>query len=147
MKKNLLILLLLVIVSTMAGCSAATKISERKSAYEVVEIENVSMSISDLTPTGAKFIIKDTNETPYIYGAFYALETQKDGEWYELQTRIETYGFNDIGYLPDENGEVVFNLNWEGLYGKLPEGKYRILKQVNHQYIATVFGWGHSDTP
>ena len=145
--KKVLLALLLIVVSTMVGCSATAKPSETKSIYEVVEIENVSMSISDFTPTGGKLIIKDMNETPYTYGSFYILETQKDGEWHELQTKIKNYGFTDIGYLPNENGEVIFNLNWKGLYGELPRGTYRILKQVNQQYISTTFGWGISATP
>lgn len=148
MKKVLLALLLLIIVLMMVGCSTTAKPSETKSTYEVVEVENVSISISDFTPTGGKLIIKDTNEPPYTYGSFYILETQKDGEWYELQTKIKNYGFTDIGYLPNENGEVIFNLNWKELYGELPRGTYRILKQVNQQYISTTtFGWGISATP
>ena len=147
MKKKLLPSLLLFLILTLAGCSAAAKPTEKKSAYTVSEVENVSMSISDLTHTGARLIIKDGNETPYTYGAFYALETQKDGEWYELQTKPEKYAFHDIGYLPDENGEVTFDMDWGRLYGKLPEGTYRIIKQVNQQYISTVFGWGKSGTP
>lgn len=35
---------------------------------------------------------------------------------------------------------MKFVIDWECLYGKLPLGSYRILKQVNNQYIAIEFG-------
>ena len=67
------------------------------------------------------------------------IEKQKDGNWYDVKTVIKDYGFNEIGYLPNNKGEVEFNVDWEWLYGKLPLGKYRLLKQVNSEYISVEF--------
>ena len=129
-------LLLLIIFSTMVGCSNTAK---TKLAYEVTEVENVSISISAITPTGAKLIIKDTSEKPNAFGQWFVLETKSGSDWYELQTKIENFGFNDLGYLPNENGELTFEVDWEWLYGNLKQGTYRIIKQVNHQYIYVPF--------
>jgi len=52
---------------------------------------------------------------------------------------IEDYAFISIGYTVDENNEVKFALDWEWLYGKLPPGSYRILKEAHHRYIAIPF--------
>ena len=137
MKKVLCsVFLLLIIVSSMVCCSNTAK---TKSSYEATEVENVSMSISAITPTGAKLIIKDTSEKPNAFGQWFVLETKSGSDWYELQTKIENYGFNEVAYLPNENGEVAFDVDWEGLYGKLQQGTYRIVKQVNHQYISVLF--------
>ena len=133
MKKVLCsVFMLLVFFSTMVGCSNTGKTAKTKSAYEVTEVENVSMSISAITPTGAKLLIKDTNENKEI-------ETKSGSDWYELQTKIENYGFHELGYLPNENGELTFNVDWERLYGNLKQGTYRIIKEVNHQYISVSF--------
>ena len=140
MKKVLsCILAALIAVSAMAGCAKTAKTELTKSACEVTEVENVSMSISEITPTGAKLIIKDTNESPNVYGEWFAVETKSGSDWYELQPVIEDYGFNDLGYLPNENGEVTFDVDWEWLYGKLPQGTYRIIKEVNRQLISVSF--------
>ena len=103
-------------------------------------IENVSISISDISLTGATIIIKDTNENPYTYGEWYKIEKQVNGKWYEVKPIIENYGFNSIGYLPDKNNEIKFVMNWEWLYGRLPLGSYRIIKEVGKQYIGVEFG-------
>lgn len=140
MKKTLcMIPLLLIIVSIMAGCSNTVTTAKTKSAYVVTEVENVRMSISNITPTGARLTIEDTNAPQNVYGQWFALETRSGSDWYGLQTIIENFGFNDLGYLPNENGEVTFDVDWEWLYGKLPQGTYRIIKQVNHQYISVPF--------
>ena len=131
--------LLLIIVSIMAGCSNTVTAAKTKSAYVVTEVENVRMRISNITPTGARLTIEDTNAPQNVYGQWFALETRSGSDWYGLQTKIENIGFNDLGYLPNENGEVTFDVDWEWLYGKLLQGTYRIIKQVNHQYISVPF--------
>lgn len=110
-----------------------------KSLYKVTEVENVSISISDVSMTGATIIIKDTNKEPYVYGEWYKIEKENNGKWYELKTIVDNYGFNEIGYVVDKNNEVKFVINWEWLYGKLSFGDYRILKQVNNRYIYIEF--------
>ncbi|MBE6153904.1 MAG: hypothetical protein E7166_06755 [Firmicutes bacterium] len=110
-----------------------------ESNYKLTEIENVSANIYDISLTGATIIIKDTNEKPYIQGEWYKIEKQVDGKWYEVKTLLDNYGFNSIGYLPDENNEVKHVIDWEWLYGELPLGSYRILKEVGGKYISIEF--------
>ena len=110
-----------------------------ESVYIPTEVKNVSMSISSLSLTGATIIIKDTNKNPYTYGEWYMIERKVNGKWYEVLPIIENYGFNSIGYLPNENNEVKFIIDWEWLYGKLSYGSYRILKEVGSYYISLEF--------
>ena len=119
------------------GCPINSKNNE--STYTPTEIKNVSISISDISLTGATIIIKDTNNNPYTYGEWYKLEKQVDGKWYDVKTIIENYGFNSIVYLPDKNNEVKFDIDWEWLYGELPLGSYRILKGIDNKYISVEF--------
>lgn len=107
--------------------------------YEATEVENVSISISDISLTGATITIKDTNLEPYVYGEWYKLEKEINGKWYEVETIIKDYGFNSIAYLPDNNDEITFVMNWEWLYGKLSLGSYRILKEVGNRHISVLF--------
>lgn len=123
------------ITSLLAACSDTSP----KQAFEPTEVENVSISISDVSPTGATVTIKDTNAEPYMYGEWYAIEKENGGTWIRVEPIIDNYGFTMIGYLPDENDEVVFDLNWEWLYGELPKGSYRLLKRVDDKYISVTF--------
>ncbi len=106
---------------------------------KLTNIENVSIDIFDISLTGATVIITDTNKEPYVYGEWYRIEQNIDGKWQEVKTVTNNYGFNEIGYLPDKNNEVKFVIDWEYLYGELSLGSYRILKQVNNQYISVEF--------
>ena len=111
----------------------------KESDYVSSNIDNVSTNIYDISLSGATIVIKDTNKKPYVYGSWYKIEKEVDGKWYEVPTIIEDYGFDEMAYLVDKNNEVKFVMNWEWLYGKLPSGSYRILKQVNDKYIAIPF--------
>lgn len=85
--------------------------TKKESSYITKEINNVSMSISDITLTGAIVTIKDTNDKPYTYNEWYKLEKQINGKWYEIKTLIDNYGFNEIGYEVDKKNQVKFSIN------------------------------------
>ena len=121
MKKTILIVLLCgFIFSGMLGCNKSEPIKKEASSYTVTDIEHVNADI-------------------YNYGDWYKIEKEENGKWYDVETVIENYGFNDIGYLVNENNEVKFDMNWEWLYGKLMPGSYRILKEAYNQYISVEF--------
>lgn len=107
--------------------------------YIITDVDNVSIRISDISLTGATITIKDTNETPYVYGEWYKIQKQVNGVWEDLETLIDNYEFNDIGYEVDNNKEVKFVIDWKWLYGELQLGSYRILKQVDNKYISIEF--------
>ena len=109
------------------------------STLKIAKIENVSIDIYDISPTGATIIIRDINKKPYSYGQWYKIEKKMDGKWAEVKTLIDNYGFNEMAYIPNDNGEVKFVMDWTKLYGELPLGSYRILKQVDNKYISVEF--------
>ena len=135
MKKLIAILLSLVCIFCLIGCSQET-------TYQSTEIPNVSIRILNVSPSGATIIIKDTNDKPFEYGEWYKIEKESNGKWYEVETIIDDYGFEDIGYLIEENSknkEITLNVDWKWLYGELPTGQYRLLKQVDNKYISVEF--------
>ena len=136
MKKYIsLVLALLCAVVLFVGCS-------NKSSYQTTEIENVNIRISNISSAGATVIITDTNDKPFEYGEWYKIEKEINGKWCEIKTIIDSYGFSEVGYLLEENSknkEIKFDIDWKWLYGELPSGKYRLLKQVNNQYISVTF--------
>lgn len=133
--------LLLLMAAFFPGCTVEAQKGE-KSPYEATELKNVSMQLTDITPTGAVLTITDTNESPFVYGEWFTLEKKEGREWFGLHPLIENYSFFDLGYRPNQNGKVIFEMDWEKLYGKLPKGSYRVLKKAGLQYIAVGFTIG-----
>ena len=130
MKKLTAIILILAVL--LCGCA-------KESAYQPDEALNVTMTVSNVTPAGAVVTIQDANPEPFVYGEWFQIEREKDGVWYEVKTKITDYGFNEIGWLTDDQGGLTMTVDWEWLYGKLPAGQYRILKQAGTQTISAEF--------
>ena len=104
------------------------------------DVENVSIRIENISPTGATVVIRDTNAQPYVYGEWYQIECRDGDDWRALDPVIEHYGFEEIGYLPIEGqDELTFTIQWEWLYGKLSPGEYRLAKEVGGQRIYVCF--------
>ena len=53
---------------TKFTCTNVKVVQDKESTYNVTDIENVSISISNISLRGATIIIKDTNKKPYTYG-------------------------------------------------------------------------------
>ena len=138
-KKIIMVLLVFVTLLTITGCGKSTKTELKDSNYKPTEIKNVSVDISDISLTGATITIKDTNEKPYIYGEWYRIEKEENGKWKELEVKDDKIGFNDMGYEVNKDGIVKFTMDWKDLYGELSLGSYRVIKQVNNQYISVEF--------
>ena len=107
--------------------------------FKPTEVENVSISISDISSIGATVIIKDTNKRPYTQGEWYKIEKEVDGKWHEVEPIIENYAFNSIGYEPADNNQVKHKIEWKWIYGELPLGSYRILKEVGNKKVSIEF--------
>ena len=137
MKKLILFILT---ITLLAGCNAAsqepTNLAPTDSGIQTTQVENVFIQISDISSSGATITITDKNPEPYVYGEWFKIQRLTDGQWQNLSPIISDYGFNEIGYLPGENGELKLPTNWEWLYGQLPAGTYRIFKQVS---VGTIF--------
>ena len=130
MKKVVVFVLILFLFITGCSNSKETKLSN---------IKNVSINISNVSPSGATILIKDTNKNPYKYEEWYEIETKINNKWVKVNPVIKDYGFNLVEYNVNENKEVEFILEWEWLYGKLEPGNYRLLKRVNNKYIGAEF--------
>lgn len=125
------ILCLVCIICLVTGCG-------NKNIYEQQTLDNVSINIDNVTPTGATLTIKDENENPYIYGEWYEIEKEVDSEWERLET-INDLLFNDLGYKVDENNTVSFMMDWQDYYGTLEPGSYRLIKRIDNNYLYTYF--------
>lgn len=120
------------------------ELSEKDRAFssyfppEFVNVEEtwgITLTAEEITPTGA--IIKCTQSGGDATGELHT------GSWYILESWTQEYGWKELPYVTDENigwddvawvipmeDSVEWEVNWEWLYGKLPDGKYRIGKSI-----------------
>lgn len=119
MKKSILILIILTISSILIF----------NEFYKATNNDTLSMIIKDgtLTNTSATIIISDNNPN-HIYGEWFRIDEQINGEWQEVTRLIDNDSWTLIGYKADKNNKIELEVNWETIYGKLDSGKYRIVK-------------------
>ncbi|MCI9233591.1 MAG: hypothetical protein HFH08_03210 [Bacilli bacterium] len=110
-----------------------------KEKAELNEIEGVLMRIKKdtLTRTSATIIIYDYTLEEHIYGSSYRIDKKENGKWTSLKSldgkEWTELMWNLIGYHVDEHDRLELNINWENIYGALPNGEYRIVKDTSKQ--------------
>lgn len=131
MKKVLCFLCFSILSITLVGCNQKSLKLKQKSNYEISN-NDVIMTIDKgtVTNTGAKIQISNYTGQNYEYGAEFFIEYQKNGTWYMIIPKNEM-NFNMMSYLLVNDEIKEYNLNWESSYGKLPSGKYRIVKSFS----------------
>jgi hypothetical protein len=125
MKKKIYIIsiILLMIIGSMAGC-----------AKESDTTEEISMKIKEgsLTNISATVVITDlsVDHETNVYGEWFEIQRLEERGWAEAEVIAEYgYGFRDLGYSVRDN-ILEMDTEWEWLYGALPPGTYRIVKEV-----------------
>lgn len=90
----------------------------------------VDIEIKELTNTNMVIVIHDTNPYTIVYGEDFYIEKYVGSLWESLKMTDEHYSFNAMAYHVDENGLLEMKQDWAHIYGKLPKGMYRIVKNV-----------------
>jgi hypothetical protein len=91
----------------------------------------VSLRVKEgsLTNSKATLILENHTDDGYSYGYPYSIEYEKDGIWYEIIPNNDMFFIMPaLGLKAKESIEI--SVNWEYHYGKLPSGKYRVVKCV-----------------
>lgn len=101
--------------------------------------EYVTFSLEDITPTGAKLYehekVSDEFQLIYNGDADIWLEAMLDGQWQYLEPtqyiepilRKDKYYIHQHIYPSD-----YIQLDWSTLYGELPDGNYRLVREVTN---------------
>lgn len=99
--------------------------------------EYVTYTLEDITSTGAKLHVHETvdDEFQLVYGEGFWLEAWQDGQWLHLEptVNVELHLKKDKYYVREQ----IFpsshtKLDWSALYGELPDGTYRIAREVTN---------------
>lgn len=110
----------------------------------VHNIDGVSMKIVEgsLTNSSAVVVIEDLNENKYVYSEEFLIEKKENDKWVKVKTINDNYGFNEMGYLVNEDNKLEMLHDWSKIYGNLGKGKYRLVKSVfdnGYKYFSVEF--------
>ena len=134
MKKILTILLCGIMVLGMAGRGKA------KNKFDIGNKSNIKISQNDvimtikegtLTNKSATLVLTNNSEKNFQYGNPYEIEIKKDGEWHKIN--IELY-FDMLAFQLSAKESKEIELDWGNGYGKLANGTYRIIKEIDYEY-------------
>lgn len=89
-----------------------------------VTVKTVSSSA-----TSAKLEIKNDNSTEVIYGEAYQVQKLVNGSWENMKPLAENIVFPMVGIEIAGNTTGYIDVDWTDYYGKLENGKYRIVKE------------------
>lgn len=101
-----------------------------KSAVQILQ-NDVSLSIKDgtLKNTGATLVLTNNSDKYFQYGNPYEIEIKKGGEWHKINVELN-FTLPAFSLKSKETKEI--ELNWENGYGKLANGTYRIIKNIDY---------------
>jgi hypothetical protein len=130
-------------VALVSAEDAQTLYEDEEADEEVDEVEKedldgflngrpIAMLVKDgtATPSGAIVTLKNAADVEYTYGEGYAVQRKNGNGWINVEPAIENWAFSDIGYRLPAMGDAEIMIDWEWIYGKLPAGDYRIIKEA-----------------
>lgn len=105
-------------------------------APTAVDPWGLTLSLTNVTSTGAILTVTHSGKASkaefFETGVAYGLEVRKDGQWDPLPL-LQDWVVIAIAYGIPAGGSRDFEMNWEGPYGELPAGTYRVVKNISYR--------------
>lgn len=97
----------------------------------------LTLSVENVTSTGLTLVVNQSGGNPtgeLMTGEPYRLFTLVDDTWevveeLPLPEGVDARAWNSIGYSIYKGETREFEINWEWMFGELPSGTYRIIKE------------------
>lgn len=147
MTKFLVFIFSLLCVLALAGCTSdadqlpaqenpsATSNNGEQANVATPTDWGITLKAQNVTPTGLTIECEQSggeNVAELNTGSYFVIQAQKDGAWVNVEYLPQEY---DLAWTQEawgilKNSTTTWNVKWEGLYGKLPAGTYRIGKEI-----------------
>lgn len=123
----------------LSGCGASDAARKNESYtlsdVTIAEQTDVAMEVQQVSPSGGTLAIHNAGEKTIGYGTRYIIEKNVGGIWYsvniqEPEDENAVFSWLDILYRLESGKETTLELQWDYLYGFLPEGHYRLVKNI-----------------
>ena len=95
----------------------------------------LTMEDNSLTRYGATFIYHNESDIDKMTGLAFTLQIRVLGVWHSIL--ISPPSWKLIGFNIPANGTFEQTINWSDLYGSLPNGRFRLVTNVNPNIYLT----------
>lgn len=107
-------------------------------ASDLIPPEGITFELTESSAQTLTARLTNQTNREWCYGAFYSLQVNLDGKWYDIPTTSGTnWAFNAIAYILPAGGEApkIYSL---AMYGILPDGHYRIItEELSDEFAIT----------
>lgn len=103
--------------------------------------EKVIMKVdkSSISRTKITVIITDNNKDHYRFDVKFKIQKKVDGLWNYLGYINDNVRWIAIAYVPNDNNQVIQNIDIEKYYGSLVDGTYRIVKELSDEEHTIIY--------
>lgn len=118
-----------------AGSGAASGESG-ESGEGVLPDWGVTLRVTSASASGLSYVWEQSGAPPegeLSTGTWYEVRRLEGGEWVPQPYQLEDVGWDTVAILLPEDGSLDGEADWEWLYGALPAGEYRFVKEVMFQ--------------
>ena len=143
MKKYIMLILTCCLTLGLLGCGRQEQQDVDKNIGIAMEADEgfpnwgLSLSVKDITSTGLTLVVTQSGGEPtgeLQTGDPYRLialvdETWKNVEELPLPEGVDARAWNSIAYLIPKEDVREFEINWNWMFGELPPGTYRLIKE------------------
>ena len=129
---------LLAVLMLLTACSKEQKqpaYNPKTTEFEINEEydEDAPVEMKVISASESEVIIEIINNTDKegLFGEHFYICFEQDGKWYRLPSTAENAAFSDIGLILKPNVKREYEHSFEWIYGLLPAGRYRIVKDIS----------------
>jgi len=105
-------------------------IAMNSNAYTVNNLEGVTLKMEKYTNSGGDVEIRNETDMNIQYGEWFEIQVLIGDAWFALPYVIENAAFNEPAYNAPKDETAIWEAQWAWLYGELPKGTYRMIKDV-----------------
>lgn len=123
---------LLLCLALLCGCQKKPKLTVGAlSDLNVRDDLGITLTANSgyLTASGGEFTLYNDSDVYYHYGDNYFVEVWSEDGWHTLETTGDAV-FNLILHDLTVYEPHVLTCGWSGIYGELPAGEYRLVKEI-----------------
>lgn len=121
--------IILAAVFLFSGCNSGNS-SLGISEEIITDTEILKIKLIEETSEKIALEIKNESKNEIGYDEIYTIEFEKEGEWHRLEPKNEET-FIEVAYVLEKENACTWGDNISRIYGKLPEGRYRIVKHFS----------------
>lgn len=98
--------------------------------YELNTLDGVTMQMEKYTSSGGDVEIRNETDKEITFGDWYVIQSETNGKWKTMPYKVKNVGFHEVAYNAPKDETVIHEVKWDVLYGELPKGRYRIIKDM-----------------